>query len=432
MTQLIGNDYRTLAGTFMQALKTLSGYTMHDIPKTTLDTIARPALAKPTASFYKRPLPPKCTSFTSSRGKEMFANALLEGNMEAYFPLASQFITQNEPAYCGLGSLVMILNALGQDPGRRWKGPWRWYEQEMLDCCRSLQSVAETGISLTEFTCLARCNGLKADVQPAPMGIDKFREDVKLASRSSGTFMVLSYSRKSLGQTGDGHFSPVGGYSEAHDSLLLLDVARFKYPSYWTSIEDAYEATLPLDKVTGQPRGYTLLSPVETNEYSSTSPSVTTISLNKSTWKLFQIKMNNALRSLSSITLESFLQVISDVVEDKELTVVGKRSNASEDSLAVLLDEFQQTKFGKAVKTEEAINGLFAMSLFAPDGPFNLSIPKSIKPDFIDYVASTLSKSSSLNTEMAILQQQLNALGDCCKLESELSCGCGNKSSCST
>ena len=34
-------------------------------------------------------------------------------------------------------------------------------------------------------------------------------------------------------QTGDGHFSPVAGYHAGTDSVLVLDVARFKYPPYW-------------------------------------------------------------------------------------------------------------------------------------------------------------------------------------------------------
>jgi Phytochelatin synthase len=31
-----------------------------------------------------------------------------------------------------------------------------------------------------------------------------------------------------LGQTGSGHFSPIAGYHAATDSVLILDVARFK------------------------------------------------------------------------------------------------------------------------------------------------------------------------------------------------------------
>ena len=34
------------------------------------------------------------------------------GHMECYFGLAAQFRTQDEPAYCGLSTLVMVLNTL--------------------------------------------------------------------------------------------------------------------------------------------------------------------------------------------------------------------------------------------------------------------------------------------------------------------------------
>ena len=32
--------------------------------------------------------------------------------MECYFGLAAQFRTQDEPSYCGLSTLVMVLNSL--------------------------------------------------------------------------------------------------------------------------------------------------------------------------------------------------------------------------------------------------------------------------------------------------------------------------------
>lgn len=42
--------------------------------------------------------------------------------------------------------------------------------------------------------------------------------------------LVAGYSRRVLGQTGDGHFSPVGGFHRGRDLVLLMDVARFKCP----------------------------------------------------------------------------------------------------------------------------------------------------------------------------------------------------------
>ena len=65
--------------------------------------------------------------------------------MEGYFGLAAQFCTQAEPAYCGLSSLVMALNTLGVDPGRVWKGVWRWYQEDMLDGCVPLHQAAQVG-----------------------------------------------------------------------------------------------------------------------------------------------------------------------------------------------------------------------------------------------------------------------------------------------
>jgi hypothetical protein len=39
---------------------------------------------------------------------------------------------QDEPAYCGLSTLVMVLNALSIDPHRSWKGVWRWFSEDMV------------------------------------------------------------------------------------------------------------------------------------------------------------------------------------------------------------------------------------------------------------------------------------------------------------
>ncbi len=89
------------------------------------------------------------------------------GGLEGFFDLIAQFHTQNEPAYCGLATLTMALNSLKVDPGRPWKGVWRWYDESLLDCCKDLREVQLDGISLEEFVCLAVCNGLSCDTRRA-------------------------------------------------------------------------------------------------------------------------------------------------------------------------------------------------------------------------------------------------------------------------
>jgi len=212
-------------------------------------------------SLYRRPLPPTLVAFASPEGRTMFDAARAEGGMEAFFPLIEQFHTQADPAFCGLGTLVVALNALGVDPGRLWKGPWRWFSEDLLDCCSPLERVRTQGITLDEFACLARCNGAGAEVfRPDTHSLADLRAAISTAARSVvDPAMIVSYDRRTLGQTGDGHFSPVGGYHAASDHALILDVARFKYPPHWVPLSALYSAMQPADAATTRPRGWVAL-----------------------------------------------------------------------------------------------------------------------------------------------------------------------------
>lgn len=210
-------------------------------------------MATSSKEFYRKPLPSSCIDFTSSEGRAIFKEALNEGTMECFFNLAAQFRTQEEPAYCGLSTLVMVLNALSVDPGRVWKGPWRWYHENMLDCCVPLDVAQTKGITVFHFMCLAACNGLDVDmVQVLPTAtIAEFRNVVRSVAQSDKQVLVCSYSRKVLGQSGDGHFSPIGGYHAGSDLVLIFDVARFKYNPHWITVDLLWEAMQGLDKETG-------------------------------------------------------------------------------------------------------------------------------------------------------------------------------------
>lgn len=232
------------------------------------------APAVPAVSLYRRPLPTQCTALDSPAGKQMFAASFNSGHAEPFLPLVSQFTTQSEPAFCGPGTLAMVLNALELDPGRQWKGPWRWFSEELLDCCLPLEVIATSGITLDDFVCLAHCNGADALLYQTSSGaasaeacgdfsLDDFRSLVVRHcsgddARRTG-FMVLSYARSVLGQTGGGHFSPLAAYDPQTDRALLLDVARFKYAPHWVQLRVLYEAMKPLDSTTGRPRGLVIV-----------------------------------------------------------------------------------------------------------------------------------------------------------------------------
>lgn len=210
-------------------------------------------------TLYRRPLPEGTIAFSSPEGRQVFAEALRDGGLDGWFRLAEQFHTQADPAFCGLGSLVVALNALGIDPGRLWKGPWRWFAEDLLDCCVPLDVVRARGLTLDQLACLARCNGADVRIERAREdGLASLRDALARSARGEGV-LIASYDRATLGQTGSGHFSPIGGFHPGRDLVLVLDVARFKYPPHWVPAERLWRAMFPADAETALPRGFLLL-----------------------------------------------------------------------------------------------------------------------------------------------------------------------------
>ncbi|GMT15260.1 hypothetical protein PFISCL1PPCAC_6557 [Pristionchus fissidentatus] len=225
--------------------------------------------------FYRRALPDVCVDFSSPEGKKLFTEALLEGNANIFFKLSSQFRTQDDPAFCGLSSLVMVLNALEVDPGKVyndyypvkprkvWMAPWRFYHETMLDCCVPVENIKKNGLTLAQVSCLASCNRLNSDMHnaaPNEDSIASFRRDVLRSVRFDDVILLASYNRSVLSQTGTGHFSPVAAYHSASDKVLLMDVARFKYPPHWVDLRLFHDAMCSIDKTSEKTRGYLNLS----------------------------------------------------------------------------------------------------------------------------------------------------------------------------
>jgi glutathione gamma-glutamylcysteinyltransferase len=200
-------------------------------------------------------------------------------------------MNQSDPAYCGITTLLVVLNSMAVDPQTiRWRGGWRYYANEdvlLSHCCFARERIQRVGITMEEFQQLAHCQGVqKVQLKrPTSYTMDDFRRDVEATLSSSDaaavaavadstSFLVVSFSRAALGQTGDGHFSPLAAYHAASDSVLVLDVARFKYPPYWVSVHDLYHAMIPPDPATvnHESRGWFVMeSPVVTSSATTTT-----------------------------------------------------------------------------------------------------------------------------------------------------------------
>ncbi len=64
-----------------------------------------------------------------------------------------------------------------------------------------------------------------------------FREHVLSTCGAEGSYIIASFSRQMLGQTGDGHFAAISGYHPEQDMILVMDTAKFKYPAFWCPLK---------------------------------------------------------------------------------------------------------------------------------------------------------------------------------------------------
>lgn len=321
--------------------------------------------------------------------------------MEGFFALSEQFHTQADPAFCGLGSLVVALNALGIDPGRLWKGPWRWFSEELLDCCAPLDRVREKGISLDELACLSQCNGAEARVSRG--SIDELREDIIASARAPREpFIIASYTRKVLGQTGDGHFSPVGGYHPARDLVLLLDVARFKYPPHWVPLAKLHEAMQPADSESGRPRGWVVLK--RRTKASTVVFSIATHDGIDALVRKWNDDLPNALGGASDLesALASFaaaLDAAGTMLEIRETPLDEHR-----DAALAVRAALRVTKTFALAKSEAAA----ALALAAPAHTWR-ALPDDVKSS-LTAVLDTDRADAVLGPEIARMRDQLEAI----------------------
>ncbi|XP_037465816.1 glutathione gamma-glutamylcysteinyltransferase 1-like [Triticum dicoccoides] len=265
------------------------------------------------ASLYRRVLPsPPAVEFASAEGKRLFAEALQGGTMEGFFNLISYFQTQSEPAFCGLASLSVVLNALAIDPGRPWKGPWRWFDESMLDCCEPLHKVKSEGITFGKVVCLAHCAGARVQSFRADQTtIHDFRAHLTRCASSQDCHLISSYHRSPFKQTGTGHFSPIGGYHAEKDMALILDVARFKYPPHWVPLTLLWDAMNTTDEATGLLRGFMLVS-----RRSSAPSFLYTVSCGHGSWKsMAKYCVEDVPNLLKDESLDNVTTLLSRLVE---------------------------------------------------------------------------------------------------------------------
>ena len=203
-------------------------------------------LAPAGASADTLPLPANLVSLDSPEGEVLLVEAEARSD---YFPLSLQFVTQNNQAFCGVASTVMVLNALKMPaPASPVLAPFSAFDQENVfnpatEAVVARAVIERMGMTLDQLGGLLAAHGLKAEVHhAADSSVDDFRRLVAQELEQPGGFVVVNYLRAAIGQEKGGHISPLAAYDADSDRFLILDVSRYKYPPVWVSAAELFAA----------------------------------------------------------------------------------------------------------------------------------------------------------------------------------------------
>jgi hypothetical protein len=210
-------------------------------------------------------LPDNLVGFSSHEGESYFAES---DAREAYFPLASNFLTQKTQAYCGVASIVMVLNALNiPAPPVPEYVPYRTFTQDNVltpqtDAVLPREVLAHHGMTLDQIGGILLTQPVKVEVHHAgDSSVDEFRNLARSYLADPGHFVLINYQRGAIGQESGGHISPLGAYDSKTDRFLILDVARYRYPPVWARTSDVFDAMNTKDADNAEKtRGFVLVT----------------------------------------------------------------------------------------------------------------------------------------------------------------------------
>lgn len=246
--------------------------------------------------------------FSSDEGVTRFSRSTERVD---FFPLARHFAAQTDSISCAPVASVIVLNAMrwnsdkapmfdlaarflktmpkqsdgklfdprlrGYDRGQFFKAIGKvkteaqlYGEPMVLDPAKPKERGADLGMQLEQLNralntvpgvrATKRVVGTKASADK-PVGTDAVKnlsKEIRQNLRTKGDYVLVNFARKSLGQQGGGHVSPLGAYDTKSDSFLMLDVNPARAEWSWVSAADLAAAMNTFDTL--ENRGYLLVS----------------------------------------------------------------------------------------------------------------------------------------------------------------------------
>ncbi|MGM3309187.1 phytochelatin synthase family protein [Anabaena sp. WFMT] len=212
------------------------------------------------------PLASNLIGFDTPEGETLLISSKSRAD---FFPLSMQFVTQDNLAYCGVATIVMVLNSLKisapETPEyQKFKvfTQDNFFSNQKTQQVISLEKVMRGGMTLQQLGgLLSSYDGVKITVyHGSNSSLQEFRKLAAENLKQPGNFVIVNYLRTEIGQERGGHISPLAAYNEVTDRFLIMDVSRYKYPPVWVKTAYLWKAMNTVDLASGKTRGFVFVS----------------------------------------------------------------------------------------------------------------------------------------------------------------------------
>lgn len=179
-----------------------------------------------------------------------------------YIALATYLEYEHIQTFCAPATMAGVLNSLDVErpqPLRIY--PFELFTQDSIfteenQAVKAYAKVEHEGMTLEEIGTFLTNLGVEAEVHYADkLDTDALRQIAQDTLADPDARLMVNYTREVIGQIGAGHVSPIGAYHEDSESLLVLDVAKYKYPPSWLTLDEMLAAMQAVDSGSGLSRG---------------------------------------------------------------------------------------------------------------------------------------------------------------------------------
>jgi len=184
-----------------------------------------------------------------------------------YWQLVPTFTVQNTQSFCSVASAITVLNAMPiKKPVDPTYAPYAYFTQSNFFTPEvtkiiSPQTVLQMGMTREEMAETLTAQGVRAkSIAGDTLNDADLRALLRKALLDDGQFVLANYFRANLGQVGGGHWSALAAFDAQSDRVLILDVAKYKYPPAWVSISTLRQSIATIDRTSNKARGLVIVS----------------------------------------------------------------------------------------------------------------------------------------------------------------------------